>query len=419
MLHWQSRRWQLVQVCRHTHTDDEQPGCCFYFAQYRGYTKLHLQTFDEKLKPIGKAREIDSLPGLKDLTFKKFRIITSLDKSKTMVYQPHYTEGNLTHIKALCFDKNMRLLYRRRIEPPRSEKLTKLRKTIVDNEGNGYWVVYETTRQHRRKDVVKTNFHLLKYSVGQKELKQLPLDINLPLLNGLKVEIDNQNGQLMLSGLYALHDDEGAKGIFYQTYDISSETSLVLTFTPFNAELIRGITGKDSSANFDGLYSFSIDRVLPKFDGGAIVIAESRFDNSESVQMTSIVGSTTPSFRTVNIIYFNDVVIFSLDPDGAIEWHSILRKKQVSEDDDGFYSSYCLMMHEDKLRFIYNEEIFPKTNINEYGLTVAGEQRRNTIFNSGDFNIMLAPQLARQVTGNELIIPSYRRNYLRLLKLTY
>ena len=66
----------------------------FYFAQYRGYTKLHLQTFDEKLKPIGKAREIDSLPGLKDLTFKKFRIITSLDKSKTMVYQPHYTEGN-------------------------------------------------------------------------------------------------------------------------------------------------------------------------------------------------------------------------------------------------------------------------------------------------------------------------------------
>ncbi len=391
----------------------------FYFAQYKGYTKLHLQSLDDKLKPVGRAIHIDSIPGYKDQVFNKFRVINSLDKTKTMVYQPAYGDKGLEYVKVMCFNQSMKLLYRRRIEPGYSEKETKLRKTMVDNDGNGYWVIYETIKPNRRQTAIQNEFYLLKYMHETRQFDKIALNIDIPLVNGLKVDLDNANNRMVMTGLYALNEDEGAKGVFYQVIDLETQEAITTSLTPLDHEMIRGITGKDSSSNFDGLFSFSLSRVIPRFDGGAIAIAESRFDNSESVQMTSIVASTTPSFRTVNIIYFNDVVVFSIDPQGQIEWSSILRKKQVSEDDDGFYSSYALVMDKDKLRFVYNEEVFPKTNINEYALASNGEQRRNTIFNAADFNIMLVPQLAKQVTSNELVIPSYRRNYLRLVKINY
>ena len=109
----------------------------------------------------------------------------------------------------------------------------------------------------------------------------------------------------------------------------------------------------------------------------------------------------------------------SVLPDGSLDWGKVLKKKQISEDDDGFFSSYCLSITPEKLNFIYNEEIYHKTNVSQYVMDKKGQFSRQYLFNAGDKNVLLVPRLGKQISSNEVLIPSYKRNYLSFVKVTY
>jgi hypothetical protein len=72
-----------------------------------------------------------------------------------------------------------------------------------------------------------------------------------------------------------------------------------------------------------------------------------------------------------------------------------------------------------KLHFVYNEEIYHKTNVSQYNVDKTGASERKYLFNAGDRNVLLVPKLGRQISSNEIIIPSYKRNYLSFVKMTY
>jgi hypothetical protein len=97
----------------------------------------------------------------------------------------------------------------------------------------------------------------------------------------------------------------------------------------------------------------------------------------------------------------------------------LLRKKQISEDDSGYFSSYAMHIRGGELNFIYNEELYQKTNVGGYKVDPKGELLRSVAFNSGDQDLMVAPRSAKQISSNEIIIPGFRKNNLRLVKLTY
>src|SRR5690606_34257786 len=126
----------------------------------------------------------------------------------------------------------------------------------------------------------------------------------------------------------------------------------------FSKELFIEIAGKDAGSNLDGLSTFEITDVVPRFDGGMILIAESRFSNVESMQVPSFVPAAGPTFRTVTVTYYNDIMMISLNPSGTEDWVRVLRKKQVSEDDEGFFSSYALFIKGSELNLLYNEDIY-------------------------------------------------------------
>lgn len=135
--------------------------------------------------------------------------------------------------------------------------------------------------------------------------------------------------------------------------------------------------------------------------------------------MPTFMPSAGPTFRTVNVYYFNDILVLSTLPDGSLDWHNVLRKKQVSEDDEGFFSSYGVLTMDGKLRFVYNEEIFYKTNINEYIVDAKGVAERSYLFNAGSKDIMLAPGIGKQISGRELLIPSFRNRSIKFVKITF
>ncbi|HRG89945.1 MAG TPA: hypothetical protein PLW44_13055, partial [Chitinophagales bacterium] len=86
---------------------------------------------------------------------------------------------------------------------------------------------------------------------------------------------------------------------------------------------------------------------------------------------------------------------------------------------NGAYSSFLVMNEKDRLRFLYLDDVSNNAVLNEYLLYSIGKTERNTLFNQEDRDLMLLPKMGKQISPNEVVIPSYRGNSLRLVKIIY
>ena len=96
-----------------------------------------------------------------------------------------------------------------------------------------------------------------------------------------------------------------------------------------------------------------------------------------------------------------------------------MRKKQASDDDNGVYSSFLMMNEKDKLRLLYLDDISFSGSLNDYILTSIGKSSRETILDQDDKDVMLLPQMGKQISPVEVVLPSYKNNALRLVKVTF
>ena len=116
---------------------------------------------------------------------------------------------------------------------------------------------------------------------------------------------------------------------------------------------------------------------------------------------------------------FNDIIAFSFNANGMVEWNSVMRKKQASEDDNGAFSSFLLMNEKEKLRFMYLDDVSTAGALNQYVLTSTGKNDRSVVLNQEEKDIMLLPKMGKQIAPNEVVIPSYKNNAFRIVKITF
>lgn len=289
----------------------------------------------------------------------------------------------------------------------------------IDNKGYAHIAIKKDFKE-RKRDARQDYYTIHRLSPDSSSQEDIKIRFENTIFEEPKFQFDQANYRLTATAFYKSDQDaEPAMGYMFWSYDLTKGKSILEKYYPFKENMVYRITGKDTTEKDNVLYTFKIKDFINRYDGGAIIVAESQFDNKENVDQQTNVPSASPTFRSVKIHYYNDIIVFSINPDGSRDWHSILKKKQVSENDDGFYSSYSMLLTQNKLRFVYNEEIFKKTNINEYYITPKGEINRKSLFNSSNEDIMLMPKLGEQISSNEVIIPSYKDNKVSFLKFTY
>ena len=155
-------------------------------------------------------------------------------------------------------------------------------------------------------------------------------------------------------------------------------------------------------------------------DGGVLIAAESSIKDRREEPVVSL-SSINPytSYRTINTFQYNDIIAFSINAAGNLEWNSIMRKKQYSEEDNGFNSSFVCVNLKDQLRFIFPEDISFSSDINEFTLKSNGAFKKHMLFEQEDKDVFLVPKLGKQVALNEVLIPSIKKSELRILRIKY
>jgi len=388
----------------------------FYLTQDRKFSVLMAQPVNAKFVEIGKAMPIDTIYDRRDLVSANLRFKASVDQNFLLVYYPFFKGGNIESVKMICLNNSLNQLFNRTLTINRPEDEMESSRAMIDNSGNGY-LVFKTSEPQGN-----TNTQFNVYRAGSDgSIGNYTLSCGRALFGEPYIDLDNRNNTIVWSGFY--NDDkrgeEVATGVFYGRVNPADGSEEKLQYIPFSKEFISELTGREAAENKLRLYTFNIKRVLLRNDGGALLLGESFITDSREQFTASGMQAGLSGMRTVTLFQYNDVIAFSIDSSGAVSWTSVMRKKQVSEDDNGAYSSFLIINRKDRLHLLYLDEITYQADVNEYVLTSEGRSKRNKITNQEEKDVMLITKMGKQVSPDEVIIPSAKNGALRLLKIVY
>ena len=352
-------------------------------------------------------------------SYPTLKYLESEDKSKILVYFINENLGKHDEFHFLLLDKDLNIIIKKNIDIPLTNKNVDIYDVLLANNGQIYLILSEYKTLGLSSAL---RYWLLSSSADFDQLDRVELKPDDgKYLNNVLFKIDNRNGNIVAAGFYAddaIHSSN-AEGIFYNVFNMSNPSESFIRFEAFTPEFIARVKGNRKVRTNDRLYTFVIDDIILRQDGGALIIAESFYKTlRNSADLFDPYNYN--AVNDINITYhYEDLLIVSVMPNGEIHWKNVLPKNQTSIGDLGRYASYSKVNTGTSIEFIYNDEVDFRTNVIQYSVEPDGESNRQLILNSYKNDVYLMPQWGKQVDYNEIIIPSLRRKDLRLVKLSY
>jgi len=377
--------------------------------------------FREKGETIIKAHKYDPGANLIDSTIVKnygrlfftpeFEFALSDDDSKLLIY--HIDKQTL--LKAVCFDlQKMQLLWERNIELEEYNSIRDYVFILTNNRGDLIYIIERDNTISRRED---HHFSVYYFRGTTDVITRYQVPMMEKLTYDVIFDFDNVNRKIVALGLYSEKNTTRAVGYFSLFIPENPNQQYRLNFNEFSDDFVSNLVGKDVEDN-KGLQECSIQEIVLRQDGGMLMVGEMNRQFERRLASSGRVVMDAYS-RFIVDYYYDDIFIISIHPDGKDHWKEILYKKQYSQDDNAIFSSFFLYKNPTQLRFLFNDEIRPENTVSEYILNGNGNLDRRSVLNTQNLKLRLRFRDAVQVDFNEVVIPSERRNRLRLVKIEY
>ncbi|MBI1225895.1 MAG: hypothetical protein GC192_11725 [Bacteroidetes bacterium] len=377
--------------------------------------------FRQKLLPVLKIHRYSPAANLVDsVTIKRFdqsffspsfEIEFSEDKNIALIW---YVKEQ-TEVNALAFDmRQMKLLWEKNFSPDNMLMYRDFLQAIVDNDGNMYFILSKDNSSGRHRQHFMEVFDFGPGTDSTLRRYTVPMQDNLTY--DVKFAYDNLHHSLKAGGLYSNDNPSKAEGFYFLSIDSARPDSSLLKFYPFEDDFVAILNEKEKVKN-RGIPEATVQKIVMRTDGGFILVGELNKEFQRGATNSSVYGRT--GFRPVIDYYYDDVFLISLHPDGNVHWKDILHKKQYSQDDSAMYSSFFLAKTPSALRFVYNDEIKHENTVSEYVVRGNGEFDRNAVMSTERKDLQLRFRDAVQVSGYDFVVPSERRNRLKLVRISF
>jgi len=284
------------------------------------------------------------------------------------------------------------------------------RKVLVSNRGDMFLVM-----DHDRNSQRNRQFVVHQINAGDKVMRKRNVELNGLIAFDLEARYDNINHTLWMAGMYSEKSLGKLLGLYTSTLGMGvgdTDTRII----PFDDDLLDEVNGNKSGKK-KGVQDFIVRDMILRQDGGVLLLVEMSKEYSRR--------PSSPT-RTVDYggsgwidHYYEDVVAFSIHPDGQKHWSTVLHKKQYSQDDDGMYSSFFIFKTPEKIRLLFNDEIRQNSTVSEYVIRGNGYHKRSSVFSTDYQRLKLRFRDAVQIAYNECLVPSERSNRLNLVRITF
>lgn len=380
----------------------------YYTYRQKGQIFLKIHTYDAGTNLI----DSSTIWNFGNLFYNpRFEILRSEDKSKVLVY---FVE-NSSIFRMICIDNSkMKVIWDHNYKPKDFYKDRPTYQILLTNSGRYYGVFIKDNVPSRRKEHA---FVIDEYASTMSEVRTKDIALYDKLTYDAWFTVDNLNGEKLLAGgLYTDNNRIKAMGSYFLRYDPIS-TNYTIKHSAFELGFSNRFMNYKRPKKKPGILDLEINNAIVRQDGGLVFIAEKirtyqRTNNTE----------TDRYFRAGRLsddYHYDDLLVVSYEPDGEISWREILQKKQFSQDDFGFFSSYYLFRTPEQIHFLFNDEIKNNNTVSEYIMNGLGQYDRKSLFNTTHLEIKLRLTAAYQVNTNRLLIPSERRNRLKLVRMDY
>ncbi|MBK8393205.1 MAG: hypothetical protein IPL23_29735 [Saprospiraceae bacterium] len=346
----------------------------------------------------------------------KFRFALSQDQTKIALFS---IGENLT---TAVFDVGAGvLLYQNILKLTGIGERENFRNFTVTDDGNVF-VLFEVDNDSGEKN---HHFNLLKSIDNQTySLHRIPMPNKYS--SGVKFAYDNKNRRLGIAGLYSNKYESETNGYYMLNTKVSElQTDEGFVFVEYDDDLVREMYGKKKGKNNE-IRDQVIKKLIWRADGGLILLTEMEKEYIRRSALSTMPTLGSPSLGSQNYgnrglvdYYHEDMMIFSVFPDGTEHWRKILFKKQFSQDDDGAFSSFFLFSTPSRLHIVYNDEIKNSNTISEYVIDPLGRFERNAVLNTDYQGLKLRFQDAVQTGSNSFVVPSEKNYKLSLVKVTF
>ncbi|HCT29916.1 MAG TPA: hypothetical protein DIW31_04120 [Bacteroidales bacterium] len=375
-----------------------------------------------------------------------FLTTTSKDDSKVLAfYKLPFDRGEKKRIGFSVLDNSMNKIWSRDLALPYNDELCDIERIRVDNEGKVYvqCTVYKEKRRAKRHGEPNYEYVLLCYKNGSEKPDDYKISLQGKFLADMQFSVRNSK-DIICAGFYSEKGTFSIKGAFYLTIDGSSKEIIKQSYKEFSIDaLVENLTERQKKkverklekGKEVELYEYDLDNIIMREDGGALLYGEQYFVNAVTTTQTGPNGVIT---TITNYYYnYNDIIIVSVNPGGDIEWVTKIPKRQVTVNDNGFYSSYYNFLRNDKIYFLFNDNpqnLLEKTNDSKKyknfsggknsvvvlaELDYNGNYTKDALFKSADAEVIIRPKVCSEISKDEVVIFGQRRKTQRFAKIIF
>ena len=302
-----------------------------------------------------------SYDGFNNYRYNPFSFVRSRDSSKiAFIYTLPGEKDEPVRFAVHTFSQDMTPLWNQEFELPYDRNMFGINRIRIDNEARVYLLASKKLeKEDREKGLSKYEHKILTLLPGQEQAMEQELALAGKFITDVHLEVFS-NQELACAGIYAQKDRENrTMGVFYQRMNAAtgevisySEEELSLAMLSGEEEDKSKQTRLQAKVEQNRLAKYNFDEIVLRSDGGVLLIGEIHYTTTR--QSTS---STTNATTTTTYYHRKDIVTLNISPDGIIEEVVGIPKSQVTTATALLYLSYAVAVNEDKLHFIFNDNI--------------------------------------------------------------
>ena len=392
-----------------------------YYTEYKKKTMyLYATSVNERLE-TGAETPLDTT---KYETFDDVASVsfaTSINKSYHMLFVPLYENALFKKIKIIGTNGGAYSIYNKIIDINKNTYSASPEDAIVNNDGSTFLLI-------KYKSNINDSILYMTYVLNKKGELTYKTIINFDknLFGDPYMLYNEKTKAFIITAFTSDMPKEGANYFTTSTLNFDDANESKINHYKIDKLILDDIYEGDAG-KITGLYTFKIKKVILTNDNGVYVFTESFFkENKEEISpdvlSLSPMNNFQPSFnntRSISVFHYNNVLCLKINDSLRTFDYELIKKNQVSENDNGAYSSFSLFNTGRNIKCIYNSEESAIYSLVENTFVESTTNTKQVLLNQEKKGIQLIPKLSVQTSINEIVLPSLRNDDFKLIKIKY
>lgn len=372
---------------------------------------------DETLSPASAPIQLlqTDIAAISDET--KFIIRQNQNKSiYTITFITKGENKNTGVLNIANFNQQLTLQFRKQFPVNYSTEEIVITNVECDNQNNIHILIdFPKITTSKKKNEIR-DFFLYTYFQDKQELIEYGLSNDTLIIEDIAITVNNVQNEVLVAGLYKNLNDKKHHGTMMFRLDVMEKMIKLHSFEQIDKSFINKINSTMLSSELDGFDDMYIRKLIARSDGGCMIVAE-KFYETRQTYTYYVNGYPQTSFKSVH--NYDEIIYINKKPDGTTENKNFIKKKQSSMQDGGYYSSFITMNTNDRIAFIYNNDISTESDVIISSIAPDGQLDTRVLIKSLSFFISVMPSEFKQISHNAMLAGTMKDKRFSLMRITF